>query len=210
MATRKPQQSSTPITMNGNAQKSFIIDDHKFTRSFAPLLSKKDGSARLTYAGYKHDCRKDGTNPYIKLIFTCRDVTHKNPANISILSNYKISKIVDDSTKMNKITRSMLAMGYQFPEAQNVIIDEEDEEFGYAIIDDEDGFTASIYDFLKDMKGLVYKGKLDQDEKGFYRIQIESLKPLLDKTGKQLRDYEANEAISADELEIDIDDTELN
>jgi hypothetical protein len=210
MATRKAQQSSTPTTMNGNAQKSSVIDDHKFTRSFAPLLSKKDGSARLTYAGYLHDKNKKTLEPYIKLIFTCRDVTHKNPVNISILSNYKISKIVNDTTKMNKITRSMLAMGYKFPDAQNIIIDEEDEEFGYAIIDDEDGFTTGIYDFLKDMRGLVYKGKLDQDDKGFYRIQIESLKPLLDKAGKQLRDYEANEAISADELEIDIDDTELN
>jgi hypothetical protein len=170
----------------------------------------KDSSARLIYAGYQHSCRKDGSNPYIKLIFTCRDVTHKNPANISILSNYKISKVVDDSTKMNKITRSMLAMGYQFPEAKIITIDEEDDEFGYAVEDD-DGFTESIYEFLKEMRGLVYKGLLEQDDKGFYRIKIESLTPLTDKkTGEQMRDYDADEAISADELEIDIDDTELN
>jgi hypothetical protein len=110
---------------------------------------------------------------------------------------------------MNKITQSMLVMGYQFPESKIVTIDEEDEEFGYAEIDN-DGFTESIYDFLKSMRGLVFKGQLEQDEKGFYRIKIESLKPLTDKSGKQLRDYEADEALPGDELEIDIDDTELN
>lgn len=199
----RPSNTKTPTSSKE------IMEDHKLTRSFAPLLSKKDGCARLTYAGYKHSCRKDGTNPFIKLIFTCRDVTHKNPANISILSNYKISKVVEDSKKMNKLTRSMLVMGYQFPEVKAVTIDEEDDEFGHGE-EDEDGFTESIYEFLKDMRGLVYKGTLDQEEKGFYRIKIESLKPLTDKTGKQMRDYEADNAIDAEKIEIDIDDTELN
>lgn len=186
-----------------------MIDEQIFTRSFAPLLSKKDGSARLTYAGYVHSCRKDGTNPFIKLIFTCRDITHKNPVNISILSSYRISKIGSDLTKMNKITRSMLAMGFNFPEAKAITIDADDDEFGHGIIDD-DGFNEAIYEFLKEMRGLVFKALLDQDDKGFYRIQIESLKPLIGKDSKQLRDYEADDAINADEIQIDIDDTDLN
>jgi hypothetical protein len=183
------------LSPNSNSKTS-MLEEHTFTRSFTPLLSKKDSCSRLTYAGYVHSCRKDGTNPFIKLIFTCRDVTHKSPANISILSSYRISKVTEDFEKMNKVTRSMLAMGYH-------------DEFGHGVVEDE-GFNDSIYEFLKEARGLVYKALLEQDDKGFYRIQIESLKPLLDKNGAHLRDYEANQAIESDDLSIDIEDSELN
>jgi hypothetical protein len=199
----------TKAKSQNSKSKTSMLEDHTFTRSFTPLLSKKDGCSRLTYAGYVHSCRKDGNNPFIKLIFTCRDITHKSPANISILSSYRISKVTEDSEKMNKVTRSMLAMGYQFPQSKFVTLDKDDDEFGHGVVEDE-GFNDSIYEFLKEARGLVYKAILEQDDKGFYRIQIESLKPLLDKKGAHLRDYEADQAIESDDLSIDIEDSELN
>jgi hypothetical protein len=184
------------------------MEEHVFKRSFAPLLSRKDGSARLTYAGYLHDCSKE-KRPFLKLIFSCRDVTHKNPANISILCPYRISANLTDPSKMNDITQSLLALGYQFPKDDFIELTDED-EFGHGIEEDEVGFTAEIYDFLKNMRGLVYKGQLGQDDKGFYEIKIESLKPLLGKDGEQLRDYAADDAVDADDIDIDFDDTTLN
>ena len=66
--------------------------EQQFKRSFTPLTSKKDGTARLTFAGYVHDMAKETDNAYLRIVFSAMDVTRKNPANIAILSSYRYSE----------------------------------------------------------------------------------------------------------------------
>lgn len=158
------------------------IKEHNIKRSFQPLLSKKDGSARLTFAGYQHSISRTD-QPFLKLVFNCMDVTHENPANIAILASYRLSE-------RNKLGRTLKVMGFTLSEVEYEIVDEDD-EFGYRAVSE--NFTSEIYEFLGSKKGLVFKAQLEQIENsGLYRIDIESIIPLM-KNGEQVRDYQSDE-----------------
>jgi len=173
-------------------KKANMQPEQIFKRSFAPLTSKKDGTARLTFAGYKHSVTKDGDRPYFSLVFSCMDITRENPANISVLSAYRYSET-------NVLGKLLTAMGYTMPKQEEEILDVDD-EFGYVVKSD----LSTIYDFLDSQKGLVFKGAMTQGERNLYRIEVETLQPLMGKEGVQLRDYDSQEGLSENEIAIDL------
>ena len=167
--------------------------EQQFKRSFTPLTSKKDGAARLTFAGYKHSVTKDGERSYFSLIFTCLDITRENPANISVLSAYKYNET-------NVLGKLLAAMGYTPSEQEEIILDNED-EFGYVVNED----LSTIYDFLDSQKGLVFKGQMSKGDRNLYRIEVSTLQAILDKDGKQKRDYDAQEGLSEKDITVDLE-----
>lgn len=167
--------------------------EQQFKRSFTPLTSKKDGTARLTFAGYVHDMAKNTEKPYLRIVFSAMDITRKNPANIAILSSYRYSET-------NLLGRFLKQLGWKVPEDVETILDEDD-EFGYAIETD----LSSIYEFMDSIKGLVFKGELVKGDNNLYRLEVENLEPLMGKDGKQLTDYDPSEGLSHDQITVDAD-----
>ena len=82
--------AKTQTTTNIKTRKP-MQPEQQFKRSFTPLTSK-DGTARLTFAGYVHDMAKNTDKPYLRIVFSAMDITRKNPANIAILSSYRYSR----------------------------------------------------------------------------------------------------------------------
>jgi hypothetical protein len=189
------KKTATANTANNkvNTTNKSMQPEQTFKRSFAPLTSKKDGTARLTFAGYKHSVTKDGDRSFFRLIFSCMDVTHENPANLGINSAYRYSET-------NVLGKLLKAMGYTSTDQEEEILDDDD-EFGYVVKSDLD----NIYDFLDSKKGLVFKGELTQGESNLYRIEVATLQPLMSKDGSQQRDYTADEGLSETEIAIDIE-----
>lgn len=167
--------------------------EQTFKRAFTALTSKKDGTARLTYAGYKHSVTKDGERPFFSIVFSCMDITRENPANISVLSSYRYSE-------SNVLGKLLKALGYVAKDQSEIVLDPDD-EFGYKVDDD----LSDIYDFLDTKRGLVFKGVMTQGERNLYRIEVNTLQPLLGKNGKQQIDYAAEEGLSEKEIAIDIE-----
>jgi hypothetical protein len=185
--TQKPNQNTKQST-----KAKTMLSEQQFKLSFVPLTSKKDGTARLTFGGYKHSLTKDGDRPFFSLVFSCMDVTRENPANISVLSSYRYSE-------NNVLGKLLKAMGYLAPVQEESILDQDD-EFGYVIKSD----LSTIYDFLESQKGLVFKGSMSLGERNLYRIEVDTLQPLLGKDGNQQRDYTADEGLNQEEITIDL------
>ena len=177
--------------------KQSFLPEQSFKRSFTPLLSKKDQKAQLTFAGYKHSIRNDGSDIFLRIVFTCLDVTGKNPQNIAVLSNYGYS----EKNVMGKLLKKM-GYSHQIKESDLIVVDEDD-EYGTFVSEDED--FSDIYDYFDEQKGLVFKGKLWIDDKNFYRVDVTTLEACLDKSGNQKRAYLAEEGISEKDLSIDIE-----
>lgn len=193
---RKNNQTSKPSAIQTTEQPKktkTMQPEQTFKRSFTPLTSKKDGTARLTFAGYKHSVTKDGGRAFFSIVFSCMDVTRKNPANISVLSAYRYSE-------SNVLGKLLKALGYVAGDQTETILDDED-EFGYMVTQD----LSDIYDFLDTKRGLVFKGELTQGERNLYRIEVHTLEPLTGKDGKQLRDYASDEGLSEKEITIDLE-----
>jgi hypothetical protein len=167
--------------------------EQTFKRSFLPLTSKKDGTARLTFAGYKHSVTKDGNRAFFSLVFSCMDVTRENPANISVLSAYRYNET-------NVLGKLLAALGYLAGDQTETILDPDD-EFGYVVNED----LNDIYDFLDSKRGLVFKGVMSKGERNLYRIEVDTLQPLIGKDGKQERDYASAEGLSEKEIAVDME-----
>ncbi|MBG1265501.1 hypothetical protein [Nostoc sp. WHI] len=169
-----------------------IQSEQELKRSFIPLTSNKDGKSQLTFGGYKHSVNKYD-NPYLRIVFSCLDVTHQNPKNIGINASYSYS----ESNLLGKLLKTM---GYVH-KIETVIVDETD-EFGYKV----DENLNDIYDFLDSQRGLLFKGSLFQKpDKVFYELDVLTLEQILDKQGNQKRAYEAVDGLSGDQLTVDIE-----
>lgn len=168
------------------------LSEQQFKRAFEPLTSRKDGKSQLTYAGYQHSINKSGS-AFLKIVFSVLDVTGENPANVSVLSSYRYSG-------KNVLGRLLKMMGYEHQFEQ--IVTDADDEFGHVVKED----LSGIYDFLDKHKGLIFKGfcRVPQDDT-YYRIEVDSIEPYLDKKGKHKRAYEASEGLSNENLIIDIE-----
>ncbi|NJO30187.1 MAG: hypothetical protein HC874_23620 [Richelia sp. SL_2_1] len=188
---------TTKTTKTANTQttktRKPMQPEQQFKRAFTPLTSKKDGTARLTFAGYVHDMAKNTDKPYFRLVFSAMDITRQNPANIAVLSSYRYSET-------NLLGRFLNQLGWVAPEDVETVIDEDD-EFGYSVETE----LTSIYDFLESIKGLVFKGDLIKGDNNLYRLEVETLEPLLSKDGKQLTDYDPSEGLSHDQITVDAD-----
>ena len=202
-----PTANSTKGNTVRNTKAKFNTGTNKLAeslikRSFTPLVSPKDGKSRLTFCGVEHSVSKDGNNPFMKLVFSCLDVTHDAPANIAILSSYRYSE-------QNKLGKFLALLGYVPPAIEYQVIDEED-EFGMKA---NDSGVDGIFEFLRERCGLVFKAELVMSEKraGLYQIDIATIEPMM-KNGEQVTDYMASDV--SDEVfenpSIDIDDESQN
>jgi hypothetical protein len=194
--TKKSKSVEQKTNMINHATESkTTLSEQQFKRTFEPSRSKKDGKAQLTYAGYQHSVNNNG-GAFLKIVFSILDVTGKNPQNISVLSSYKYS----DTNVLGKILKTM---GYVH--SCNTVVIDADDEFGEVVEDDFD----AIYNFLDEQKGLVFKGFCEKQpnkkDELWYRIDVESIEPCLDKTGNQKRAYSAMEGVSNEYLTVDID-----
>ena len=149
-------------------------DVFQLKTSFQPAQNK-EGSSKLTFQGYEHSVSKDGENGFMKLVFSVMDVTGKNPENIPVLVNYKVSA-------ENKVGKILNAMGI---EVKEIALEEDEDGFMMAT---EDVDYSYIYKALDEKGGLVYLAVLTQmeDKPGLYRIDIDTLKPML-KDGNQIK-----------------------
>ena len=184
--------AKTQTTTNIKTRKP-MQPEQQFKRSFTPLTSKKDGTARLTFAGYVHDMAKNTDKPYLRIVFSAMDITRKNPANIAILSSYRYSET-------NLLGRFLNQLGWEKPEDVETVLDADD-EFGYSVETE----LNSIYEFMDSIKGQVFKGELVKNDKNLYSLQVETLEPLIGKNGKQLSDYDSSEGLSHDQITVDAD-----
>ncbi|MBP5977561.1 hypothetical protein HW132_33835 [Brasilonema sp. CT11] len=193
MARKSNQTTNQPAIQPTEQPKKAktMQPEQTFKLGFTPLESKKDGTFRLTFAGYQHSISKNN-NPYLRIIFSCMDVTRKNPANINILSNYNY-------TEKKLLGRLLKTLGYVYNQTETIL--DPDDEFGYEI----DPNLTDIYEFLDTKRGLVFKGAMTLGEDGFYLIEVATLQPLLDKTGKQQLDYAADDGLSSEEIAIDME-----
>lgn len=184
-------KSIKETTMSSNN----LLPEQQFKRAFQPLTSRIDGKAQLTYMGYQHGISKNDTG-FLKIIFSVPDVIRENPAvNISVATSYKISE-------NNLLGRLLKLMGFTH-EVKEVVHDPDD-EFGYSLT--HESLTEKIYEFLDTQKGLMFKGFCRVPEKDtFYRIEVDSLVPLLDKTSNHKRAFDATEGIDNDYLSIDLE-----
>lgn len=212
MAARKsnsPTSKKTSVTnskieyKNGKNQ----VAESLLQKSFQPLLSKKDGTARLTFCGVEHTLVNfgKGEEPFMRLAFSCLDETHDNPQTLALGMRYRIAK-------ENKLGKILELMGYQFKEEIEILDD--DDEFGYK----KELKTDDIFDFLREKCGLVFKAKLNPatrrdkhtgetcEIKGLWDIEYQSLTPLM-KDGIQLSDYMASSVSKTDFENPQIDQT---
>ncbi|MEM7556585.1 MAG: hypothetical protein AAF378_21295 [Cyanobacteria bacterium P01_A01_bin.84] len=192
MARTNTKTAKTVNTQTTKTRKP-MQPEQQFKRSFTPLTSKKDGTARLTFAGYQHDMSNKNEKPYLRIVFSAMDVTRKNPANIAILSSYRYSET-------NVLGRFLNQLGWEKPEDVETVLDEDD-EFGYTVDTD----LNSIYEFMDSIKGLVFKGELTKGENNLYRLEVETLEPLVGKDGNQLTDYDPSEGLSHEDITVDAD-----
>lgn len=157
---------------------------------FKPLTSRADGKARLTFMGLNHGFTKDETRGYMQLIWACMDVTKQYTQNLSILTGYRVEIPGENA---NVLTRMLMAIGYKFPDVEaiaNMVEEDPDDEFGY--YQKVQDVSNDVYAFLETCKGQVYKAYVETDERKFYRIDVNSIEPLM-KEGKPLRDFQAGQ-----------------
>ncbi|MGB3758695.1 MAG: hypothetical protein WBA07_20320 [Rivularia sp. (in: cyanobacteria)] len=191
--TRTTKKTAKTAKTANTQTKRPMQPEQQFKRSFTPLTSKKDGTARLTFAGYTHSLTEKDEKPYLRIVFSAMDVTRKNPANIAILSSYRYSET-------NLLGRFLTQLGWNKPEDVETVLDADD-EFGYTIDTD----LTSIYEFMDSIKGLVFKGELTKQENNLYRLEVETLEPLKSKDGNQLSDYDPSEGLSHEQISVDMD-----
>jgi len=185
-------------TKSTNNSTKIASSETSIVRSFEPLLSPKDGKARLAFIGCQHsiiEWKKDGQKiikPILKLVFSVTDVTQENPVNISLTCDYRYNP-------NNRLGVTLKAMGLVVVDEVEII--DEDDEFGTKMkpID-----TNLIFNFLRECAGLVFKSGLQTatkkdkftgeryDAKGLWEIDFNSIEPYL-KKGVQVRDTDADE-----------------
>ena len=207
------QMASKSISTNGKkpmtrTHKEFYTGKNQVAESllkeaFKPLISTKDGKARLTFIGAKHSMiqlKNKGEKPVIILVFSCLDTTHKNPANIQITADYRYSET-------NVLGRLMTIMGFTKPANSVTVIDPED-EFGTV---EESINSDMVFDFLRSKCGSVWKAELESIMKrdndgnktlksGLWTIKIDSLEPYITE-GNQV--YDQQEESAFDDVEIE-------
>ncbi|WP_414589112.1 hypothetical protein [Scytonema sp. PCC 10023] len=208
------KQSNTSKVRNSKAQYKTgknEISESQLVVSFNPLLSPKDGKARLTFCGIEHSTItvKSIEKPVMKITFSCLDETHEAPQNLAITCDYRLSE-------KNKLGQILAIMGYEIKKSNEVV--DEDDEYGVksTVVN-----PREIFDFFRSKCGLVYKANLlvatrknkTTGERvpapGLWDIDYKTLVPFL-KNGEHLRDMLASD-VTDEEFEnprIDMADDE--
>lgn len=149
-----------------------------FTAKFQPALNKK-GYSKLTFMGteIKEGKNKDGESWEMFLIkFDCLGKFHGSSQIVSVSCGFQY-----DSD--NVLGKTLAAMGYIAPEVKTSV-----DPDGFEIEDvgdlDDDEFLQTetpkldFTEFFKSQIDKVFTAKLTKSDRGFWSIDVDTLKPL--------------------------------
>lgn len=165
------QIAFTPAT-NSKGQVKLTFDGHEFYTKETEVTDKTTG-----------EITKE-TIEYIKLKFTCMDITRKNPRQMNIIGK----PVVGDSTRIG-VTLS--AMGFVLGGSEvtedddgfsNVEVEADDDDFAVTSADDDS--NAAVEEFLNGSKGKHYVAKLKKNDKGFWDIDVNTIETFVSKANK--------------------------
>ena len=169
---------------NNSLDTSTIEVSKQWKRSFKPAVDD-DGFSEGIFNGYSIQFRKDGEGFFLLLKFLVFDI-NEQPINFSEAMGFNLNP---DEENLNKITKVLMTTGFEFVKPEYVkgakrkrlnVVKKSSEDEG-----------EKICEHLKSLTGLVYSLKLFKDEKQFYRIDFDTLKPVLNEEGVQEREFEA-------------------
>jgi len=162
-------------------------------QSFAPSINQ-EGNAKLTFTGYdqitgikqitndKTGEIKDREWAMVRLQFECKGRLAGINGNVSFATSPDLNPDKD-------LYKTLTAMGFTgitleedadgFPQEKHTLDDD-----GFPIVSTEDSETIAkqIEAFLDNQIGKVFTGKM-KVEKGFYKVDGTTLKPLISKNG---------------------------
>jgi len=164
------QIAFTPAT-NSKGQVKLTFDGHELYTKEADITDKVTG-----------EVTKEEVE-YLKLKFTCMDITRKNPKQMNIIGK----PIIGEGTR---IGQALTAMGFSL-----VPTDVSEDEDGFASVEgesDDDDFSISdvsdpseaIESFLQASVGKSYVAKLKKTDKGFWDIEPTTLEAFVSKKSK--------------------------
>ena len=152
-----------------------------FTAKFQPAKNKA-GLSKLTYIGNEVlEGEKDG-KPWsmFKLKFSCMGKFHGTHQEVNLSTGFAYEPD-------NLLGKTLAAFGFTIPEPETV----EDED-GFEIVApenlDEDGFevvetpTLNILEFLEEKVGTVFVAQLYKNERHFWALDVDTLKPITKKS----------------------------
>ncbi len=159
-----------------------------FTQAFRPALNK-EGFSRLTFLGFAiKEGVKDGKEwKLFELKFEVMGAVRGTTKEIGLSTNFQYDTD-------NLLGKTLAGMGYEPPTLATV---EDEEGFEVVAVDtDDEGFGVEdevdlgIEDFLTEAVGNVYLAKVykptEGAKKGFWQIDVESLKLFKAKDGKNV------------------------
>ena len=152
----------------------------KITAGFEPAVNS-EGLVKLTFLRAVWETSKkkeeDGASKeYFKAYFETRGT------NLAV--SQELGTILDSQyTIDNKLGRTMTNMGFALPSVE--LVADEDGFMRMSVKYDEDGFEVKddplpdVVGFLKSCEGKAYVAKLSKNDKGYWEIDIDSLKPFV-------------------------------
>lgn len=161
------------------------------------------GTALASFMGYKHSMiewtdvkGKDRQVPKLALVFAVK-LSNGSFKNIPVTTNYAVAPGTN-------LESALIALGVT-PEYQTVQQDPDDELFGTITTLN----TEKLESDLETLKGLAYlvtiENKISKNNQYYNDIQLETLKPRLDKTGNHQRIAPADKCDVSD-LKINFND----
>ena len=163
-----------------------------FTAKFQPAINK-NGQSKLTFIGTDvKEGEKDG-KPWsmFKFRFLCMGKFHGSDQEITLTTGFQYDRD-------NSLGKTLTAMGFEIPIPKTVIDDD-----GFEIVEaenlDGDGFEVTeppklnIESFLETKINSIYIAKLSKNQKGFWSIDVDTLKPMAQKqaTGSKAKNRSA-------------------
>lgn len=169
---------------NNSLDTSTIELSKQWKRSFKPAVDD-EGFSEAIFNGYSLQFRKDGEGFFLLLKFLVFDI-NEEPVNFSEAMGFNLNP---DEEVLNKITKFLMKTDFEFVKPEYVkgtkrkrlnVVKKSSEDEG-----------EKICEHLKSLTGLVYSVKLFKDEKQFYRINFDTINPVLNDEGEPEREFEA-------------------
>ncbi len=163
-----------------------------FTTKFQPARNKA-GLSKLTFVGTDVlEGEKEG-KPWsmFKFRFLCMGKYHGSDLEISLTTGFKYEPD-------NLLGLALASMGFESPTA-NTVVDED----GFEVVEpenlDEDGFEVTeapkldVVGFLETKINSVFVARVSKNQKGFWSIDVNTLKPMAGKkaTGSKAKNKAA-------------------
>lgn len=164
--------------------KSTIEVSKQWKQSFTPAVDD-EGFSEGVFNGYSIRFRNDGEDFFLLLKFLVFDIDEE-PINFSEAMGFNLNP---NEENPNKITKFLIKTGFEFAKPEYVKGTKRKRLNVRKKSSEDEG--EKICEHLKSLTGLVYSLQLFKDEKQFYRIDFNTLNPVLNEEGVQEREFEA-------------------